>query len=125
MNIAKYYHNNQTKITNLKEGILMKRGGPLKGWKRRTCVLRNDALYYYLENAKGSQHMKGKIPLLYAKVEDIKIDKPHAFQIVTKTKTYVLCAISAEEKVSWMKHLQDQASVIGHDIDSIVEVDEK
>jgi len=117
--ILMYYNKHQSVIKVHKEGVLFKRGGPLKNWKKRHCVLRSDALYYY--TGEGQQ-MKGKIPLLHVTVDDfVYVDKPFAFYIITASKRYVLCATSEEEMKEWVRLLREQARVATLDVDAIEE----
>jgi len=116
--ITTFYMNHQAVIQIHMEGILMKRGGPLKAWKKRFCVLRTDALYYYTGE---NQQMKGKIPLLHACVFDtvLGVNQPHTFQVISSSKKYIMSAPTELEKEAWIRNLRDQIKLVGVDVDSI------
>eukprot|EP01114_Cavostelium_apophysatum_P005552 TRINITY_DN1673_c0_g2_i1.p2 TRINITY_DN1673_c0_g2~~TRINITY_DN1673_c0_g2_i1.p2 ORF type:complete len:302 (-),score=99.97 TRINITY_DN1673_c0_g2_i1:34-939(-) len=120
-NLNKFYQDNPNLLATVKEGYLFKKGGAKqRGWKRRLFVLRQGFMYYYHIEASGSQHLKGKIPLLDAFVESLqKLDRPHCFHCVTKARTYILSAATEAEMNSWIEDVRKEIESVGADINSI------
>jgi hypothetical protein len=77
-------------------------------------------LYYYSGEASGSQHLKGKIALYSAVIQDVpKGERPYTFEIITKERVFLICADSEQEKVSWIKEVQEQIAVVSNDVNRI------
>jgi len=85
-----------------KAAWITKRGGNVKNWKRRWCVLQGDVMFYFATQKDSSP--KGSIQLeRTSKVaETVVKKKQHTFQVVTVHRTYYISAESKEELEDWL-----------------------
>lgn len=95
-------------------GWLTKRGGSVKTWKRRYCVLKGSILFYYKAKtdavAKGNVNLSGVyIEKLTAKDADEETGKQHVFKMVTRTRTWYMYAETKEEFETWSLTLKAAA----------------
>ena len=78
----------------------------LKNWRRRHFVLTADALTYF-------KHAASEAPRGTVRLGDVlRVDsaaegceKPNAFKVVTRGRTFVLSCDSAEERAEWQSAL--------------------
>eukprot|EP01119_Soliformovum_irregulare_P003206 TRINITY_DN1353_c3_g1_i1.p1 TRINITY_DN1353_c3_g1~~TRINITY_DN1353_c3_g1_i1.p1 ORF type:complete len:445 (+),score=201.83 TRINITY_DN1353_c3_g1_i1:49-1335(+) len=121
--IATFYKQNKDLIINcIKEGDLLKQGGPRKAWKLRLFKLSKDHLVYYEGEREGSQHRKGKIPLFELQVTELEKErgpKGFVFQVVSTRKTYILAADTQEERSSWIDALKTSIQEVNVSISNI------
>jgi len=93
--------------TFLKEGDLKKISDRVVN--TRHFFLFNDYLIYSKKEKKNAYRFKYSFPLLTCWVKDLPDTQrfKNLFQIISQKKTYFLCAPSSEEKLSWMKLLNE------------------
>lgn len=91
-----------------KTGWLVKEGGSIKTWKKRYFVLRNGELSYF---KNPGEEALGTIALVGGATSGIEISdskkKPHCFQIVTPSRTYLLSADNDDERKAWLDALNE------------------
>ena len=77
-------------------------------------------MYYYSGDSSGSQHLKGKIALYSSVIQDVpKGERPWSFEIITKERVFLISSDSEQEKVSWIKEVQEQIAVVSNDVNRI------
>ncbi|KYR00461.1 pleckstrin (PH) domain-containing protein [Tieghemostelium lacteum] len=96
-----------TRTNILKQGYLTKIGEVVKNWKRRWFIMENNYLFY-LKNQRSNKVL-GRIPLIGSKVENVSKEQ-RGFNIVTKTRTYLIIADSEKDTVEWVGALNDYFS---------------
>jgi len=102
--------NSKVKKEVLIAGHLIKQGKNVLGdWRRRWCILRTDALYYYKSesNTTDSKEM-GKINMLLASAKPGN-PRRHSFDVSTSHRIYHFQASSSEEMLEWINKIR-QAS---------------
>jgi len=87
-------------------GFLSKQGHVVKNWQVRYFVLKDQDLYYYIDNTQSK--LKGKVPLGTSSVELVP---PHegrdmCFVIKTPQKDLILAALNPEERMDWMNAVE-------------------
>jgi len=90
-----------------KTGWLVKEGGSFKSWKKRYFVLKNGELSYFKnpgEEALGTVSLGGATSGI--EITDSK-KKPHCFQIVTPSRTYLLSADNDDDRKAWLEALNE------------------
>jgi len=93
-----------------KAGFLYKRGALNYAWRRRWCVLKDSTLYYY-KSESNDAHL-GDIKLEQAVVRQaVDETKQFVFEIVTKTRAYVLAADSSVDMQKWIACLALQTKL--------------
>lgn len=95
-------------------GWLTKRGGSIKTWKRRWCVLRGSHLYYY--KSKDSNEPQGEIDVAGNQVRRMKqneaakeLQKQNVIKIYCLARTWYLIADSSDEADTWVVMLSQGA----------------
>jgi hypothetical protein len=92
----------------IKSGSLLKKGASRHHWQSRWFTLYPKYLLYC--GSQDSSDVKGKISLIGTKVEACSNSRilekhPFAFTILTPERTYYLDAHTAEERDSWVSHI--------------------
>ncbi|KAF0971568.1 hypothetical protein FDP41_010174 [Naegleria fowleri] len=90
-------------------GFLLKVGQTVKSWKRRWFVFRKDLTFSYFKTVEDLKPID-TIDVSMEESLDISADvtqgKPFAFKLVTKDRTYYLCATNEDEKRRWISTLR-------------------
>eukprot|EP00732_Lithocolla_globosa_P002635 Lithocolla_globosa_v1_NODE_1787_length_2341_cov_4.365267.p1 type:complete len:671 gc:universal NODE_1787_length_2341_cov_4.365267:2196-184(-) len=89
-------------------GYLTKQGGSHKSWKKRWFSLRSNNLLLYYRDEKDNVS-QGAIDLEIVtelRSASKRIQKEFAFELITKSRVYVMVAPTKSEYDEWMKHLQ-------------------
>lgn len=99
-------------VPGMHHGYLMKQGEKVKAWKQRYFVLRNRRLYYYKSaedftsgDLLGCISLSGLRSVSLSDAQDPK--HPHALEIQTAQRTYLLSAASHAEAAEWVRILQN------------------
>lgn len=131
---AQHAHGGATKHTEIKQGILVKKGHKRRNWKARRFVLFSNALYYFRASKPQSEPM-GFIPLKGASVElyeasdvggrprrmmrtesgsTLSTNQSGALFVITTAKPrcvpYLLQASSDDERSEWIEAIQSAIS---------------
>ncbi|QCD78244.1 protein-serine/threonine kinase [Vigna unguiculata] len=90
-------------------GWLTKQGEYIKTWRRRWFVLKQGKLFWFKDSAvTRASRPRGVIPvatcLTVKGAEDI-LNKPHAFQLSTRSDTMYFIADSEKEKEDWINSI--------------------
>eukprot|EP00013_Stygamoeba_regulata_P026467 CAMPEP_0177662564 /NCGR_PEP_ID=MMETSP0447-20121125/19374_1 /TAXON_ID=0 /ORGANISM="Stygamoeba regulata, Strain BSH-02190019" /LENGTH=588 /DNA_ID=CAMNT_0019168171 /DNA_START=112 /DNA_END=1878 /DNA_ORIENTATION=+ len=86
------------------QGMLVKQGNYFRNWKERWFVLKHGYLLYFA--GQMDRMLKGAIPLRRASVEESS-KKAFAFTITTPTRTWFICAKSAEGRATWLQRIKE------------------
>ena len=96
------------KIEIIKKGVMLKKGGIVKSWKRRHFILKSDKyLYYYektMENNETLYHLRGSADL--TNITCIKITEDKAFEIVTPKRTWYFACQNNDERDQWVQTIK-------------------
>ncbi|KAG2382661.1 hypothetical protein C9374_005241 [Naegleria lovaniensis] len=90
-------------------GFLLKVGQTVKSWKRRWFVFRKDLTFSYfktIEDLKPIDTIDVSMEDSLDVSADVTQGKPFAFKLVTKDRTYYLCATNEDEKRRWISTLR-------------------
>lgn len=89
-----------------KRGWLQKRGdgGVLRGWHRRWCVLRGEALYWH--KAEGDAQAQGSASVLFAMPRETRGKDRRFLELVTAERTYEFQAATPDEGQAWLSLLR-------------------
>jgi hypothetical protein len=89
------------------QGYLNKKGkNVFKEFKRRWCILREDFMYYYLN--EGDSNPLGVINLLLCTVKPME-QKGHYFEVILPTRSYYFQADSGEIMYQWINAIRDSS----------------
>lgn len=113
----------------IKAGWLTKMGGGSstlgrKSWKRRWMTLKGGELHYHPSEEEdatilGVVDIQGCEKIVDGENEKLPIKKDFAFSIITKKRTYFMCAESDPEREEWVATLK---SVMGKSAEEIMEM---
>lgn len=96
------------------QGFLNKKGkNVFKEFKRRWCVLREDFMYYYLN--EGDTTPLGVINLLLCTVKPME-QKGHYFEVILPSRSYYFQADSGETMYQWINAIRDRAVRLFNDL---------
>jgi len=117
--VEEQYSSLETKFNSFKKdsedqvretaGFLLKIGKTVKSWKRRWFVFRKDLTFSYFKGIEDTKALD-TIDVSQEDVLDVSADisqgKPFAFKLVTRERTYFLCATNEDEKRRWISVLR-------------------
>lgn len=89
-------------------------------WKKRYYILINDVLYCYKDekHVGNQEQLKETIYLLQSSVQFLSVmDRPHCFQLLTKTRIYHLSASTNKERLDWIFHVRNNTTKHMDEID--------
>jgi len=96
------------KVEIIKKGVMLKKGGIVKSWKRRHFILKSDKyLYYYektMENNETLYHLRGCADL--TNITSIKITEDKTFEIVTPKRTWYFACQNNDERDQWVQTIK-------------------
>jgi hypothetical protein len=109
----------------VKSDWLLKRGGSVKNWKRRYCVLLdNGTLRYFSSDQPNNSNLKGEISLRDACVEPpadldgIPTDKGAPFCIITPGRVFIFLADDEDAVTDWAAAIDDTIGNLQEDTTS-------
>eukprot|EP00002_Diphylleia_rotans_P033664 TRINITY_DN7178_c0_g1_i1.p1 TRINITY_DN7178_c0_g1~~TRINITY_DN7178_c0_g1_i1.p1 ORF type:complete len:786 (+),score=151.28 TRINITY_DN7178_c0_g1_i1:45-2402(+) len=91
-----------------KQGFLHKKGGLIKNWKRRYCVLKKDCMLYYKDENIDSTEPCGSIPLQgYEFRISSLLGRNYSFELYHRNqRTYYFMADSPESLREWVQSFE-------------------
>lgn len=99
---------------SIKEGFLTKRGGIMKNWKRRFCILTVDSLNYYEELAEistptGTVDLSASFTYSVEPLNTHGVDRPYVFTITpyNNKRTYYFVTQTEQERDEWIEKLKE------------------
>eukprot|EP01027_Heterolobosea_sp_BB2_P013998 GEZU01020139.1.p1 GENE.GEZU01020139.1~~GEZU01020139.1.p1 ORF type:complete len:701 (-),score=127.54 GEZU01020139.1:368-2470(-) len=100
-----------------KNGWLTKRGGSVKTWKKRFCILRGSVLFYYKDRndtePKGYVDIAGHCVRRMRPAEaTLEVDKKNCLKIVCPERTWYMYAEKSEEIDDWAASMRQAALLL-------------
>jgi len=98
----------------LMQGFLTKQGGKTKSWKRRWFVFRGNTISYYKKKTDSEElgviSLRSLTEAGSSIKDELPLEIPNGFAIITPERTYYLGADTAEKRVEWVEVLKNYIS---------------
>ena len=101
-----------------REGWLIKQGGRIKTWKKRSCILTGSCLYYYATNDSITQQPCGILPLENLQVIPVSANEVGGTSMTTRKRSFYFKLIGVSEEESEQEPLSAGSGILDSTEDS-------